>query len=157
MSLVKLINESLLDETSTKAKANARLRMNHNIHDSIDDPVNRLLNAMEPGTYVRPHRHTQPEKVESCVVLRGSLDMLIFDDEGNLLQRETIDPSQGMYGFDIAPGVWHGLVVNRPDTVVYEVKTGPYTPVAGCDLAPWAPDAEDAAGVKAFLAKYTSL
>lgn len=155
MNTVKLITRSLLDATSDKAKLSPRLRMNYDLHDSTDEPVNRLLNAMEPGTYVRPHRHTQPEKAESCVVLRGSMDVLIFDDEGVLLQRETVGPQHGLYGFDIAPGVWHGLVINEPDTVLYEVKTGPYVPVAECDLAPWSPDVKDIEGIASFLSLYT--
>lgn len=154
MKTIKLITDSLLDATSDKAKQSTRLRMNFDLHDSTDEPVNRLLNAMEPGTYVRPHRHLSPEKAESCIVLRGSLDILIFDDEGRLIQRETVSPRNGLYGFDIPPGIWHGLVVNVPDTVVYEVKTGPYTPVAESDLAPWSPDVKDREGVAAFLNKY---
>ena len=53
---MKIINEQLLDETTARAKQSPRLRMNYNFHEELDDPVNRLLNAMEPGTYIRPHR-----------------------------------------------------------------------------------------------------
>ncbi len=149
---IKRIDKSLLDATSEAAKANPRLRMNYNIHDDLDDPINRLINAMEPGTYVCPHRHTDPPKTEACVVLRGSLDVLIFDDEGNVLQRETLNPGKGVYGIDIPAGIWHGLIIREPGTVVYEVKTGPYTPVPETDLAPWAPTVDDAEGIRAFLA-----
>ena len=57
---MKIINEQLLDETTARAKQSPRLRMNYNFHEELDDPVNRLLNAMEPGTYIRPHRHLKP-------------------------------------------------------------------------------------------------
>ena len=52
---MKIINEQLLDETQAKALQSPRLRMNYNFHEKLDDPINRLLNAMEPGTYLRPH------------------------------------------------------------------------------------------------------
>ena len=52
---MKIINEQLLDETQAKALQSPRLRMNYNFHERLDDPINRLLNAMEPGTYLRPH------------------------------------------------------------------------------------------------------
>ena len=149
----KTIDTNLLDETSAKAKTSDRLRMNYNIHESTDDPINRLLNAMEPGTYVRPHRHSHPEKTEACLVLRGSLDILIFDEQGNVIHRENLNPEEGRFGIDIPAGIWHGLIVNAPDTVVYEIKTGPYTPVAEVDLAPWAPDASDTEGVRTFVSK----
>ena len=50
---MKIINEQLLDETQAKALQSPRLRMNYNFHERLDDPINRLLNAMEPGTYLR--------------------------------------------------------------------------------------------------------
>ena len=60
--------------------------------------------------------------------------------------------SIGVYGFDIAPGVWHGSLVLEPGTVVFEVKPGPYVPVGAVDLAPWTPAADDAEAVGRFLA-----
>lgn len=44
---MKIINEQLLDETQAKALQSPRLRMNYNFHERLDDPINRLLNAME--------------------------------------------------------------------------------------------------------------
>ena len=128
MNEMVLIDDDLLDRTSEKALRAPRLRMNHNFHTREDEPVNRLLNAMEPGTYLPVHRHTAPPK------------------------RAVVDPSLGVYGFDIAPGVWHGSLVLEPGTVVFEVKPGPYVPVGAVDLAPWTPAADDAEAVGRFLA-----
>ena len=68
---MKLIDTPLLDATTARAKQSPRLRMNHNFHERLDDPVNRLLNALEPGTYLRPHRHSNPDKTEIFLLLRG--------------------------------------------------------------------------------------
>ena len=46
---MKLIEKALLDQTCAQAKQAPRLRMNYNFHAQLDDPINRLLNAMEPG------------------------------------------------------------------------------------------------------------
>jgi cupin fold WbuC family metalloprotein len=154
---VKLINDKILNETSAKAKQSPRLRMNYNIHDDLNDPVNRLLNAMEPGTYIRPHRHTQPPKNESTVLLRGALDILIFDDSGHIIRREILSVKTGNYAVDIPAGIWHGLIVREPDTVVYEIKTGPYHPVPDVDMAPWSPAAEDEDAVREYLRKVRHL
>ena len=70
---MKIINEQLLDETQAKALQSPRLRMNYNFHEKLDDPINRLLNAMEPGTYLRPHRHLNPAKDEIFLLLRGKV------------------------------------------------------------------------------------
>ena len=45
-----LIDDNLLNKVSEQAKANPRLRMNYNLHDSLDAPAQRLINAVEPGT-----------------------------------------------------------------------------------------------------------
>ena len=68
--MMKLISEELLDSVSHEARESSRLRMNYNFHESLDSPIHRLLNALEPGTYLPPHRHT--DKEETYVVLRGS-------------------------------------------------------------------------------------
>ena len=43
---------------------------------------------MQPGTYVRPHRHSTPPRWELFVVLRGALALLVFDDSGRVEERQ---------------------------------------------------------------------
>src|SRR5262245_13640341 len=81
-----------LDRVSAAARASARLRMNDNLH-RMEDVVHRLLNATEPGTYVQPHRHRTPPKVETVAVLRGRGAVLIFDDRGALTEKSLLSPS----------------------------------------------------------------
>ncbi|MCA1745626.1 MAG: WbuC family cupin fold metalloprotein, partial [Bacteroidales bacterium] len=57
-----LINSRLLDALSLEAKEHPRKRKNHNFHTSLADPINRMLNAVEPESYVRPHKHEKPDK-----------------------------------------------------------------------------------------------
>lgn len=83
--MMKLITEELLDTVTSRAKENSRLRMNYNFHASMDAPIHRLLNALEPGTYLPPHRHT--DKEETYLVLRGSLLAFFYDDAGNVTIR----------------------------------------------------------------------
>lgn len=148
---MKIINEQLLDETRAKALQSPRLRMNYNFHESLDDPINRLLNAMEPGTYLRPHRHLNPAKDEIFLLLRGKVAVFLFDEEGNITGKTILDPKEGVYGAEIQAGVWHGLLVLEPGSVIYEIKQGPFAPLAPENLAPWSPDAEDTEGVRKFL------
>ena len=117
---MKIIDKQLLDKTSEQAKQSPRLRMNYNFHERLDDPVNRLLNAMEPDTYIRPHRHLNPDKDEIFLLLRGKAVVFIFDAQGNITEKVLLDPLVGSYGAEIKPGIWHCLLVLEPDTVVYE-------------------------------------
>ena len=149
--MVKVIDNKLLDDTTEKAKQSLRLRMNYNLHEHLDDSVNRLLNAMEPGTYLRPHRHLDPDKDETFFILRGKVAVFIFDDDGNITQQLIMDPLAGVYGAEIEAGVWHGLLVLEPGSVLFEVKQGPYVPVTPGNFAPWSPEPEDTELIEEFL------
>lgn len=52
-----VIDKELLDGVTAQAKASPRLRMNYNLHDSLEAKAQRLMNAMEPGTDLPIHRH----------------------------------------------------------------------------------------------------
>lgn len=148
---MKIIDKQLLDKTSEQAKQSPRLRMNYNFHERLDDPVNRLLNAMEPDTYIRPHRHLNPEKDEIFLLLRGKAVVFIFDDQGNITEKVLLDPLASSYGAEIKPGIWHCLLVLEPDTVVYEVKPGPFAPLHPENMASWSPEPDDKKGVKEYM------
>ncbi|MFW5753403.1 MAG: WbuC family cupin fold metalloprotein [Marinilabiliaceae bacterium] len=135
-----LIDSSLMDALSDEACHSSRRRKNLNFHFGGADLLQRMLNAFEPGTYVRPHKHGDPEKREVFLVLRGRLLMVFFDDEGNITEKQLLDQQQGNYGVEIPPGLWHAAVSLADGTIVYEVKDGPYDPETDKQFAPWAPE-----------------
>lgn len=150
---MKIIDKDLLDKTTERAKTNPRLRMNYNFHEDLNDPVNRLINGVEPGTYIRPHRHKNPDKDESFLLLRGKVAAFIFNDNGEITEKIILSPEAGVYGADIKAGVWHGILVLESGSVIYEAKPGPFAPLTPDNFAPWSPVAEDTENVKAFLDK----
>lgn len=122
--------------------------MNLNIHDSLTDPVNRLLNAVEPDSYVRPHRH--PDKSETLLAVAGAFDLLLFDETGALRERRQLGGASGALVLEYTAGTWHSLVAREPGSVFFEVKTGPYAPLDAADfLAGW--PTEHSEGVPAAL------
>jgi cupin fold WbuC family metalloprotein len=141
--MLKIVTSKLLDELSQKAKISPRKRLNHNFHDDLADPINRMLNAFEPGTYIQPHKHENPNKREVFIVLRGSLVVAIFDDSGNPVDFILLDPEKGNYAVEVPPGVWHSVFSLETGTVVYEVKDGPYLQISDKNFASWAPKEGD--------------
>lgn len=127
-----LINEQLLDEVTAKAKTSERLRMNFNLHDSLEAKAQRLLNALEPGTVLPIHRHRNT--AETYIVLRGSIRILFYNEKKELIKEFTIDPKNNAYGIHIPIGQWHTLEVLETGTVIFEVKDGPYTPFSKEDI-----------------------
>ena len=136
--VMKLIDTKTLLELSTEAATSTRLRRNLNLHPQLDDPVQRFCNAMEPGTYVRPHRHSQVDKWELFLALSGSVAVLTFDDVGKVIDRIELSANGPVFGIEIAEYTWHTLVSLEPGTVLFELKRGPYQPLTDKDFAQWA-------------------
>jgi cupin fold WbuC family metalloprotein len=147
---VQLLDASLFERLIVRARQSPRLRTNHNFHASMDERTHRFLNVMLRGTYVTPHRHTDPPKSEAFLALQGEIAFFLFDDDGNVTRTEIL--GRGVLGIDIAPGVWHSLAVLTPEAVCYEVKPGPYSPANDKDFAPWAPR-EGAPEAEPYLAR----
>lgn len=156
MPLVQLLDDALLARTLDAAQKSPRRRINHNFHTGPNDNPHRFLNAMLRGTYVRPHRHRDPPKSESFLVLDGSVAIFLFDDAGHVLARHDLGVPGGPRGIDLAPGIWHSLVVLGEHAILFEVKPGPWDPATDKEMAPWSPEegSPDAARfVEALLAR----
>jgi cupin fold WbuC family metalloprotein len=144
-SAVTFITSELLELAVGGARASERRRMILPLHKSPDDSLQRMFNAMQPGTYVPPHRHVLPPKAECILVLRGSLCFVTFDVSGRVDQMTDLVAGSDVFGVDLSAGIFHTFFILEPDTVVFEVKPGPYSPIDDKDFAPWAPREGDAA------------
>ena len=105
----------------------------------LDETYQRFLNILCKGTYVRPHRHTNPPKAETFLILEGNISFLIFSDQGEIIESHILQAGGSKYGIDILPGVWHSLVCISDTAVCFEGKHGPYNPANDKDFASWAP------------------
>lgn len=126
-----IINKSLIDNITAKAEVSPRLRMNYNLHESLDAKAQRLLNVLLPGTPLPVHRHTHT--AETYVLLRGKMFVVFYNDLGEQVDRFLLDPTTGNYGVQIPKGQWHGVEVIEPSTI-FEVKDGPYMPLQPEDI-----------------------
>ena len=140
---MKKINSQIINETSEKAKLSERKRMNLNYHPQADDSLQRMLNAVNLGTYIQPHKHENPDKVEVFLVLRGRIAVVEFDDFGIITDYIILDSTKGNYGAEIAPRTWHTIISLENDSVAYEIKNGPYNKAEDKDFASWAPKEGD--------------
>ncbi len=117
--------------------------MNYNLHSSDESRCHRLLNAIEPGSYIRPHRHLDPEKDEAFILMSGRLGIVIFADSGAVAETATLSHAGGNLAADIPHGVYHSVLALEPDTLVYETKAGPYRQLNEDEKAAWAPEEGD--------------
>lgn len=136
---ITLIDDALLDAVSAEAKASPRRRRNRNFHQGDEAPAHRLLNAIEPGSYVMPHRHLDAHKDETLLVLRGRLGLVLFDDAGGVVRTAVLGDNGAARGVDIPLGTWHSVVALEAGTIFLEAKAGPYRPFTAAERASWAP------------------
>lgn len=136
---MKIIDNSKLLELGNQALSSSRKRMNLNLHDNANDCIQRMVNVLEPGTYLCPHMHHHPEKREVFVILRGSLLVCIFNDVGEITNHVVLDKDGGNFIIEIPPSTWHTIIPLAVHTAVFECKDGPYDPATDKIFAPWAP------------------
>lgn len=145
-----IIDTALLDEVSGEAAASTRRRKNRNFHAGNEAPCHRLLNAIEPDSYIPPHRHQDPAKDESIIILRGTLGIVFFDERGQVTQTALLEPGGPAVGVDIPHGCYHSVLCLTPGTVFFEAKAGPYAQLQPEEQASWAPG-EGKPGVPEYM------
>ncbi|HCI6422896.1 TPA: WbuC family cupin fold metalloprotein [Klebsiella quasipneumoniae subsp. similipneumoniae] len=107
-----------MQQQSEAAATSPRLRAHRNFHPELSDPVQRLAIAMEPGTYIRPHRHRHT--FELLLSLKGRFVVLNFDDHGVITNRVVL--GETCTALEMEPGTWHTVLSLDAGGMVFEVK-----------------------------------
>ena len=106
--------------------------MNYNLHESYNDSVQRMFNAIEPGSVIPVARH--PYSNETLILLRGRLRVLIYNDKKEVTEDVVLDKDTCNIGYHIPKGVWHRVESLETGTVIFETREGPYVPVSENDI-----------------------
>ena len=144
------LDEDFFNTLIENASNSERKRAHHNLHKELYEPVQRLCIAFKKGTYVRPHHHSQDNKWELILGIKGNLGLVIFDEHGVIIDKVTLSPGGSVSGLELVPNTWHTVYPETESAVIMEVKEGPYTPAKESDFAQWAPQEGDST-VQDFL------
>jgi cupin fold WbuC family metalloprotein len=146
---VQVFSAEYLDSLTEQASASARLRQHRNVHADYADPVQRLFNAIEADSYIRPHRHGIAPRAEMMIAVRGQMALIVFSDDGEVVQTVRFGVERAHrpvpVGVEIPPGKWHTVLALQPGSVLLEVKAGPFEPAQPKEFAGWAPEEGSAA------------
>lgn len=157
---MKIFDAHYLDDLTDLARGHPRLRQHRNVHQSYKEVSQRLFNAIEPGSYIRPHRHASDPKDELLVAIRGLMALVTFDDLGAVTGVLRFGAGQQGHeiavGAEVPPSVWHTVIALERGCVLLEVKAGPFDPHQPKDLAPWAPTEGSAAALD-YLSRLVEL
>lgn len=138
-TIVTIMDEAVLSAGKESSRESPRGRIIQPLHKHGGDVLQRMVNTLQPGSYIRPHRHA-PDRGESLLVLSGTLLYLTFTDGGAVDQAITLVAGSERVGVDIDGGIWHCFAALVPDTVLFEVKPGPYNAETDKEFAVWAPE-----------------
>ncbi|XIJ66299.2 WbuC family cupin fold metalloprotein [Piscirickettsia salmonis] len=150
-----VIDQDLLYTLSAQAAALPRKRTHLNFHTDSHAQCHRLLIAIEPGSYVRPHCHADHEKDETLLILKGHLGLLYFDKSGTVTDTFILNPNN-IIGTTIPHGQLHSVIALTPGTVFFESKAGPYHPPQPHEIAHFAP-AENTPEADSYLQALSQL
>lgn len=131
---MKIIGKEILQKIHAEARMNPRLRMNYNLHESMDETVHKMVNSLQPGTLLPIHRHLHPPKKETFVLLEGAVEIVRYNDRKEVTGRHLLSRESGDVICEIMPHEWHSLHVVAEDTAILEIKKGPYIPFQEIDL-----------------------
>lgn len=139
---MKVFSAADLDGLTQQARCAPRLRQHCNIHDNYLAACQRLFNAIEPSSYIRPHRHAADPREELLMAVRGLMALITFDEQGEVVRvvrfgSEKYGPDIAA-GVEVAPDIWHTVVALTPGSILLEVKAGPFDPLRPKEMAPWA-------------------
>ena len=121
-----VLDKALLDQLTSEAEANSRLRRNYDLRNSENDLSQRMLNAIEPGTVMPIHRH--PNTSTTVIIIRGKMRQNFYDDNGTLIESVILDAEGDTRAVQIEQGRWHNLVSLQSGTIIFEAKDGQWEP-----------------------------
>lgn len=140
---MKLFSHEFISDLKDRANANERKRQHLNIHENYSDPCQCLFNAIQPNSYIRPHRHLLDSRNEILLAVHGLMAVIIFDNLGTITNIAKIGSekykSSANILIEITPGVWHTVISLEQGSILLEVKPGPFIVHLAKEYAPWAP------------------
>ncbi len=131
------LNAGLAKESFAKAHASSRKRHPVMLHEP-GAYFNEVYNFIGRDSYMQPHLHPGPEKIEIIQVLSGLAAVVYFDQQGRITQRTVLDPAQ-CDRIEVPAFTWHTYVMLSDEVITYETMNGIYDPATWKKFAPWAP------------------
>jgi len=147
---LNILSRDLFEEGIRLSRLSPRKRIILPIHKTADASMHRMLNFIQPDSYIRPHNHSLSNKTESVIVLQGAIHFFTFEEDGSVKTSTLIGGASKNFGVDIEPSIYHAFFALEPDTIIFETKPGPYDKATDKLFATWAPE-EDTAKAQLFM------
>lgn len=123
---MRLIDRQILQKLFADAVSSERRRAHYLMHANHQEKVQRLVIAMVKGSYVEPHYHELPHQWEMFIVTQGTIEVKIFDPQGDVLRSFKAGPEHDTSIVELSPGDIHSVECLSERVVMIEVKEGPF-------------------------------
>jgi cupin fold WbuC family metalloprotein len=138
--------EFLREQTERNPRKRARLCT----HRDVSDPLHEMIIVNARDTYVRPHKNIA--KPKSFQMLEGMMDVVVFDDDGDVTSATRLGPYGSGHSsyFRLHETRFHTLRTLTPVGIFQETTRGPFE-MGDTVFAAWAPEDKDISGCEKFL------
>lgn len=119
-------------------------------HKEATDSLHEMIIALHRGCYIRPHKHFG--KSESFHIVQGEVDVIVFDDDGeicNVVELGEFASGRHFY-YRLADPLFHTLLIRSEQVVLHETTNGPFKKEDAV-FAPWSPDESDSRAIEVFM------
>ena len=133
-----------------KALTNKRKRVRLCSHRDVEELLHEMFIVHTKDTYVRPHKHVS--RIESCHIIEGFGDIVVFDQKGNIVEVTRMGGSStgSVFYHKLADPIYHTLIVRSDFLVFHEITNGPFRS-SNTVFAPWSPEEADGSAVEEFM------
>ena len=146
------INSGDIERLKDMAASNSRKRVRLCCHNDIENILHEMLIVHARGVYIRPHKHIA--KSESFHIIQGKLNVVIFNDDGSILEVVTMSDygSNENFFYRLSKNYFHTVIPQSNWAVFHETTNGPFRR-KDTIFAPWAPDEDDSKKTRIYLNK----
>ncbi len=123
---IVIIGDEELSFIKAKALESPKHRARICVHENSKDPLHEMFIALSKQVYIRPHRHNQ--KSESFHIIEGEVDVVLFEDDGQIHKIISLGPvnTDHTFFYRLNSPRYHTLIVKSDMLVMHEVTNGPF-------------------------------
>ncbi|MCP4912754.1 MAG: cupin fold metalloprotein, WbuC family [Oligoflexia bacterium] len=94
-----------------------------NYHDDLESILQTMLILMDSDHKGAIHRHN--DKDETLTVVKGKLEILFYDDQGNIENTHLLSKNETIL---LKKGSWHQVRCPEGEVYFLEIANGPFRP-----------------------------
>ncbi len=134
---------------------NALKRSRVCMHPANESLVHEMVIAFTKGTYIRPHKHIN--KVESYLILTGEIELVYFNELGEVIKRYPLTAygKGGAFYLHAENNLWHTVLIKSDFALMLEITNGPLDATQTL-FADWAPKSDNKKSAFLFLDKISN-